>query len=103
MSGGKKYQVVFYARSDANRTLQAIVQKKDSPYTIYGNQTVNLTTAWQKFSYTFTPGQSDSVFVGFNLAASGATVWLDGVYITLAPGAEMRIRTYLPVIKLNHN
>jgi hypothetical protein len=103
MSGGMKYELVFWARSDANRTLQAVVQKQDSPYTLYGDGTVNLTTTWQRFSYTFTPGQSDTVFAGFNLAASGATVWIDGVSMRPAPGAAVRPRVYLPVINQNHS
>jgi hypothetical protein len=103
LSGGKKYELVFWAQSDANRTLQAVVQKQDSPYTLDGEATVNLTTTWQRFSYTFTPGQADTVFAGFNLAGSGATVWIDGVSMHPAPNAALTRHVYLPVIEQKHN
>ncbi len=101
VSGGKKYELVFYARSSANRTLQAVVQKEGTPYTIYGDQTVNLTTGWQRFSYIFTSSPSDVVFAGFNLAGSSASVWLDGVSLHAAPSGQMIRRAFLPMIKTN--
>ncbi len=76
---GRQYTVSFCARASANRSIGFVVQQMNDPYTPYSEQSASLNDAWQTFSYTFAPGQDDSVFLGFNLAGDTGTVWIDGV------------------------
>ncbi len=82
LCAGCRYQLAFWAKAAAGRSVQAAVQGVNSPYNIYLNQTVAPGTAWQKYTYEFTPSQSDTAFVGFNLGSSASTVWIDGVTLT---------------------
>jgi hypothetical protein len=79
LANGRKYTVTFWAKASASRTIGFVMQQMNSPYSLYSNQTASLTTSWQKFSYAFTPGKADTVFLGFNVAGSTGTVWIDGV------------------------
>jgi len=79
LASGPKYTVTFWAKASASRTIGFVMQQMNSPYSLYSNQTASLTTSWQKFSYTFTPGKADTVFLGFNVAGGTGTVWIDGV------------------------
>jgi hypothetical protein len=79
LASGRKYTVTYWAKASASRTIGFVMQQMNSPYSLYSNQTASLTTSWQKFSYTFTPGKADTVFLGFNVAGSTGTVWIDGV------------------------
>ncbi len=79
LSAGQGYQVTFLAKASQSRTIDAILQMQASPYTLYANQTFSLTTSWQQFTYSATPGASATAFAGFNLAGSTGTVWIDTV------------------------
>ena len=79
MAAGRTYTASFWAKASANRTINFVAQQMADPFALYMDQTAALTTAWQQYSYTFTPGQADSIFLGFNLAGSTGTVWIDGV------------------------
>ncbi|MCK5592347.1 MAG: carbohydrate binding domain-containing protein, partial [Candidatus Pacebacteria bacterium] len=51
----KSYTLTFDAYSNTGHDLKVSLFKNVSPYTNYGlNQTVNLTTSWQNFSFEFT-------------------------------------------------
>src|SRR5450759_1148147 len=58
LASGRKYTVTFWAKASASRTIGFVMQQMNSPYSLYSNQTASLTTSWQKFSYTFTPGKA---------------------------------------------
>lgn len=81
MTAGKAYTVTFWAKASASRSMQSVIQLTASPNTLYGSKLVTLTTAWQQFSYTFTPTVSQAnVFIGFNMNYTGTgTVWIDNV------------------------
>ena len=40
---------------------------------------VNLSTAWQQYSFTFTPSVSGTAALAFNFGAADGSVWLDAV------------------------
>lgn len=79
MTPGKSYQLTFWAKSSSNRTITASLQGQNSPYNMYLSQNVSLTNSWKKFSFTYNATVSDTIFLGFNLAASSQTVWIDNV------------------------
>src|SRR5450759_1366705 len=58
LASGRKYTVTYWAKASASRTIGFVMQQMNSPYSLYSNQTASLTTSWQKFSYTFTPGKA---------------------------------------------
>jgi phospholipase C len=62
-----------------------VVQQAASPYTLYLQESFSTSTAWQYFTVSFTPTVSDSnVFIGFNLAGSTGSVWIDNVVLSQA-------------------
>jgi len=68
---GKKYQVTFSAKADANRAISSNIQQDADPYTIYASQQASLTTTSQNFMYDFTANTTDATaqlkfFVGNN-------------------------------------
>lgn len=80
LTSGQTYTVAFWAKASQARSIKAIVQAQNSPYTEYFNQTVNLGTSWTRYSYTFTASASTSAaMLNFNLAAATGTVWIDDV------------------------
>jgi hypothetical protein len=98
---GQQYEVTFWAKASGSRSIQAVVQGQNSPYTVLASQNFSLTTSWQQFTLAVTPSQSTTAFLGFNLAASTGTVWLDTV--SLAPAAasstaQGRMAVFLPTI-----
>jgi hypothetical protein len=93
VTAGQRYLVYFWAKASENRDIQTVVQQVAGPNTLYVNQFNGITTSWQAYSFEFTAAQTDTVFLGFNLAGNADTVWLDHVSLTaLRP-------TYIPVAK----
>ncbi len=87
------YTLSFKAKAASQRTLIARCYE-DNTWTYLGLwQEPVLTTNWQPFSYTFTPGQATSnALIGLDMGASNITVWLDDVKLVAglgkaAPGA----------------
>jgi beta-glucanase (GH16 family) len=77
---GKTYTLSFWARASFPRSLRAIVQEQPAPYNEYLAQTVNLTTGWQRYSYTFkAPASIPNAKVMFNLAGDVGDIWIDEV------------------------
>jgi hypothetical protein len=80
---GKTYQVSFSARSTANRTIGVFTDLGASPWTTYFSQNVNLTSAAQTFTFTYTQNATTSIGrLGFNLGQFNQTVWIDNVIFT---------------------
>lgn len=80
VTAGRTYTLVFWAKASKNRTIIPTLQQNYSPDTEYFKTTTSLTTSWRKYTYTFTPTQTDSnVILRFNLASATGTVWIDGV------------------------
>ncbi len=80
MTAGQTYTVTFWAKASSNRQIGSVVQSNTSPYPVYSENSSNITTSWQQYSYTFTaPVSNSDVFVGFNLASATGTVWIDNV------------------------
>ncbi|TAE50147.1 MAG: T9SS C-terminal target domain-containing protein [Bacteroidetes bacterium] len=73
------YVLTFYARSDANRTLNIGMMRNNDPYTWYGGASVGLTTQWQRFTLSLTaPENNNGQFrLTFSFNNQTGSFWLD--------------------------
>ena len=77
---GKTYQIRFMAKADAARQLSVNLQELASPYTTYFSQTIDLTTAAQTFTFTYTADVTDATaLMKFYLGANSSCVHIDNV------------------------
>lgn len=80
---GVPYTVTFYAKADTNRTIAVGLMMAHAPWANLGfNANINLTTAWQSFSFTFTPNATDAnarINFGNMGMPAGASYWFAGV------------------------
>jgi len=77
---GKPYSVTFSAKASVSRTIRFVIQHGYSPWTVYFQQSVSLTTTWKQYSFSFTPNRSDNtVELVFNLASHTGNVWIDAI------------------------
>lgn len=80
LQAGARYTVRFWARSSVPRVINARLQSPLAPYPTFKARNFTLTTRWQRFEFSYTsPRDVADAFVGFNLAQSTGTVWLDQV------------------------
>ncbi|MBN1782853.1 carbohydrate binding domain-containing protein [bacterium] len=81
---GKEYALSFDAHAASPRTIFAFAGKNADPWTVYGGQTLSLTTRRRPYSLTFVmqdPTDSQARF-GFDLGASDADVTIDNVFLS---------------------
>jgi hypothetical protein len=79
-SAGQSYTLSFWAKSSATRSVQAVIQEQNSPYTVYTTQTANLTGTWARYTFTFTvPNNTATAMLNINLAGATGSVWIDEV------------------------
>lgn len=79
---GNDYKVTFKARSDEERTIQAIIQNKDGSVDYSGVQTIELTAGMEEktFNFTMIEDLSDpEARIVFNFGGGDADVYLDDV------------------------
>lgn len=80
------YALTFWAKSDTTGNILAAIQQSFSPFHVYFQQSVPLTTSWQKETLTFTmPSADTNVAVRFNFAQLLGNVWLDNVALVQIP------------------
>jgi hypothetical protein len=83
ITAGHTYTVSFWAKASSSRTDDFVIQQQGSPYTIYTERPMSLTTSWQHITATVTPTASNNnVFIGFNVGQTVGTVWVDNVSVT---------------------
>ena len=77
------YVVQFAAKASKNRVISVSLQRNDAPYTWYGGQQFNLTTAWQVFRFTVTAPENNTAAgrVSFNAGTTDGAVWIDNVSV----------------------
>lgn len=77
---GKTYILTFWAEASTDFKMDYVLQLGSNPYTVFFNKTANLSTRWQKYSYSYkATANNDNVFVGFNLENKQGIVWIDNV------------------------
>ncbi len=81
LSVGKTYTVSFWAKASKSLAIQNVIQQNGGNWTGYSDKSFNLTTAWQKFTYTYTNQTTNPLFFTFNLAKTASTIWIDNVSI----------------------
>lgn len=91
---GHTYAFSFWGKSDTpGAQLTAVLQENHDAYTVYEIQTFALTPSWAQYSFSnYVATATDAnTFVGFNLGAQAATIWLDFVSLTdtAAPGTNL--------------
>ncbi len=80
---GRKYTITFKAKASSTKVIDVVIQKGDSPYTIYLDKVHTLTTAIQSFTDTVTINANDQAQFKFFLGSTGTVqVWIDEVTIT---------------------
>jgi hypothetical protein len=80
---GEAYLISFWAKASAARPLDATLSEATSPYTVYFQQRVNLTTTWQHYQLSYTATTTTAnVSLNVDLAHASGQVWLDNVALT---------------------
>ncbi|MCI0560702.1 MAG: carbohydrate binding domain-containing protein, partial [Nitrososphaera sp.] len=96
----QQHTIKFWAKAASNRTMTVDAQDGGGSWTNLGLwQTVNLTTSWQQFTFTFTPpaGYPNGV-IHFYLGEAMPTVWIDGVELTTAGGQQQPVLSLSPTV-----
>ncbi len=103
VTSGKTYTLSFWAKASNNRTIDAVVQDADEPYTLYTRKTPSLNTNWQQFTYTFQATETKSnALVGFQVATATGTVWVDDVQLYEGtPSSTLPVQTLVKAINFN--
>lgn len=88
IENGKTYKVTFDAKAESNRSIEAVVEKNGSPYTLFGGGAKNITTTLTNYSYEFTMTQATELNgrVTFNIGNSASDVFIDNVVLTVVGG-----------------
>lgn len=81
LQAGRAYRVRFAARASTPTTIAVDVMRDSDPWDSLGfSETINLTTAWQVFDYTFTA--TETIYGGaqlvFSVGQAVRTLWFDG-------------------------
>lgn len=79
---GKKYEISFMAKAEADRSINVGLQQNENPYTIYNSQLIDLTTSNQTFNLSYTSNVTDAgamlkFFIGNNITC----VYLDKISV----------------------
>ncbi len=94
---GEEYTVSFRAKATANRSLDVKLGLGVPPYSSYAYEVVNLTTAFQNFSFTFTMNHPTDLNTKFDfLVGNVATsIQLDDISITSPTCRPLQIKAFL--------
>nr|CAA88008.1 laminarinase [Thermotoga neapolitana] len=82
---GKTYTISFRAKADTPRPINVKILQNHDPWINYFAQTVNLTTEWQTFTFTYThPDDADEVVqISFELGKEApTTIYFDDVSVS---------------------
>ncbi|MGB9721150.1 MAG: carbohydrate binding domain-containing protein [bacterium] len=83
------YRLSLKAKSSRNRSMDIVIQRNRTPWTVYYSQTVNLTTSGQSFVLPFYCNNTDTVQLTFNLGLDTGRVWIDDVQLHRAPFSKV--------------
>jgi len=83
VTAGVPYTVTFYAKADTARTVNITLMMNHDPWSNLGfTASVNLTSSWQLFAFTFTPNASDTnarINFGEMGLAANASYWFTDI------------------------
>ena len=77
----RTYKLVFYAKANVASPLSFFIQKNKAPWTVYAQQSVNLSTnQFNKFTFDLPPNLNDTTRIAFLLGNNNyTTIWLDSI------------------------
>jgi len=76
----KIYKLTFWAKASSARQVRYVIQKGSSPYPVYFAQNINLTTAWQQYTFNFISQVTEpTVNLQYNVANNTGSVYLDNI------------------------
>ncbi len=82
LSSGQQITVSFFAKAASARSIQVVLQQNVSPYTVYDQVNIAITSDWEAYSFSFTPTTDDAdALFAFNLDGDSPTVWLDSAFV----------------------
>ncbi len=90
VSSTRVYTLTFWAKSNANKSINVNIGQAHSPWQLLGfNKLINLTTYWQFFEYVLTVSDDDTnARVNFsNMCKDIATYWISDV--SFKPGGDI--------------
>jgi len=83
------YRIQFRAKATRNRPLDIVVQRDRTPWNVYFNTTISITTLPQTFVIPFYVSVSDTVQLTFNAGSDTGRVWIDAVQFRRAPFSKV--------------
>jgi len=85
----QQHTIKFWAKAASSRTMTVDAQDRNTWTNLGLWQTVNLSTSWQQFTFTFTPPAGyPTGYIHFYFGEAMPTVWLDGVELTTASQSQ---------------
>jgi GH35 family endo-1,4-beta-xylanase len=80
VEAGREYAISFLAKTDAPRVLDVAIQRDQSPWTTWFQQTRNINSSVQEFSFLFAPTVSDATArLKFYVGNNSTCVYIDNV------------------------
>ena len=86
------YQVEFWAKADNNISIRTTFSMYGAPYTEFGSKISNLSTIWQKYSFSVTPtGTMNNINsqLSFLLGENAGTIYFDNVTLRKYAGTDL--------------
>jgi len=80
VNAGQTYLLEFAARCNVSRTIQIGASRHNSPWNIYDSENITVIPAWQTFSMSFIPNETNIDFLRISAYLSNndpATYWFD--------------------------
>ncbi len=77
------YAIAFWVRASSPQPLRVALQQTAAPYALYFTRTMDLTTAWQRYTLRYDATATDGdTFFAFNLGIRAGAVWIGDVTVT---------------------
>jgi len=93
----KTYALTFWAKASSPREVRYLIQQSTSPYTLYLEQKINLTTSWQKFTQYFGANVTrPNAMLQFNVAQNTGSVSIDNVSLLSSVSSPTQLPTSAP-------
>ena len=107
-SSGDTWTVSFYVKASQNTTGEVLLfESNGTTYYNIPNTTYNITTSWQRISFTGTFSNANTTVIqlrldGPNSGGSGTTVWWDGLQLERGSTASEFTKNYTLDSSLNY-
>ncbi len=84
------WSLTFWAKAAAPRLLWVNVQSTTSPFTIFCNTPINLTSRWTQYQVPFQQSASATDNIQFQMGQQAGDVWLDDVHLQVGSSSIYR-------------